>query len=532
MGPVLAIWLDGFDVELARSLMAEGLLPNLSSLDATSASFRLDHGSARATGLAGEHLATGRSPELQERWAAVTFDPRTYGAVQEGTADAPFVRSLDVRTVVVDPPYFALDRAPTVRGIVGWGAHDPGCPPASRPEDLAQEAAERFGTYPAKRWIYGTPWASTSDAEAMGSSLASAVAARADLAEWLLTERLPDWDLGLVVVSEAHSALEGLWYGIDDAHPLHAQPSAPVAAQGVRDVLSGIDELVGRLVRAVPSETTTAIFSLHGMGPNESDLQSMLLLPELLHRWAFGEPRFDAPAAWAAAPDGVVPLDPELGWTGTVGEAFWGARAWSRRQRLGKARRLPAKVRRSLGFRTPSVPLSLDWMPTYWYRAEWPAMRAFALPSFYDGRIRLNLQGRESQGIVVPSERAAVLDELERLLEACTDPFTGRPVMLRFDRCRPGDGSDVGPTEADAIVTWNGIASAFEHPTYGRIGPLPYRRAGGHSRTEGVAWLHGPTVPAGPNGWRSSFDVVPTLTSLLGVTSSEPMSGRSLLAQE
>ena len=47
------------------------------------------------------------------------------------------------------------------------------------------------------------------------------------------------------------------------------------------------------------------------------------------------------------------------------------------------------------GLGAPTATLSTDWVPASRYRSHWATMRAFALPSMYDGRIRLNLRGRE-----------------------------------------------------------------------------------------------------------------------------------------
>ena len=67
----------------------------------------------------------------------------------------------------------------------------------------------------------------------MGEDLARAHEREHARWRWLLGERLPDWALALVIVSEAHSAIEGLWHGVDATrHPLHGLPSArpPVPA--------------------------------------------------------------------------------------------------------------------------------------------------------------------------------------------------------------------------------------------------------------------------------------------------------------
>src|SRR5687767_8568739 len=87
---VLAIGLDGLEVTLAERLMAAGEMPALAALRGRAARFLLDHGPAQRTGLAWEHMASGRSPESARRWAAVEFDPATYRAWQEGARFTPW----------------------------------------------------------------------------------------------------------------------------------------------------------------------------------------------------------------------------------------------------------------------------------------------------------------------------------------------------------------------------------------------------------------------------------------------------------
>ena len=47
------------------------------------------------------------------------------------------------------------------------------------------------------------------------------------------------------------------------------------------------------------------------MGPNRSDVPGMVLLPELLHRYAFGRSFFVQPETWTRAADGVPILGEE-----------------------------------------------------------------------------------------------------------------------------------------------------------------------------------------------------------------------------
>src|SRR6266403_3133391 len=91
---VLLIGLDGFDAVLAQHFAEEGLLPNFARLQNQGASFKLDHGRDKYSGLAWEHLSSGIRPRDGGRWSAVTFNKRTYQATQDHTVVRPFLADL------------------------------------------------------------------------------------------------------------------------------------------------------------------------------------------------------------------------------------------------------------------------------------------------------------------------------------------------------------------------------------------------------------------------------------------------------
>lgn len=531
---VLAIGLDGFELSLAEAYMAEGALPALTALRERSAWCRLDHGSAKRSGLAWEHVSTGLSPTDAGRFSAVNFDPLDYSVWQHGTALPPFAADLPARTVVFDPPYFDLSRAAAVQGIVGWGAHDPGIESTSNPSGLWSELESRLGPYPAKAWIYGSAWPCPQRSRVMVESLVRAVDQRTAAATWLFAERLPDWDLAMVVVSELHSAIEALWHGVDPAHPLHHLPSSGPAGEGMRTLYQAVDRLVGSLTDRF-HDATIVTFAAHGMGPNDADLPSMLLLPELLYRHAFGRPLLREPKSWANAKDGLPMLGAEESWNRVVADALgrWHLPHALRRRLF----RLSAKWRSVNSGRAASAAgeaanyrVALDWMPAAAYRRHWPRMTAFAVPSFYDGRVRINLAGRERQGRIPPVRYDAACDEIEGLVRACRDTRTGRPVVGHVERAQ-GDPLRLGPTEADLVFDWESAPMGFDHPSLGRMGPVPCRRTGGHTGKHGFAYVAGQDIVAGDYGVRSTFDVVPTLIDLLGAPRPPRLSGASYLPQ-
>jgi predicted AlkP superfamily phosphohydrolase/phosphomutase len=535
---VMAIGLDGVEVTFLDRLIEGGEMPALAALRQRAARFLLDHGAAQRTGLAWEHVASGLSPERGHRWAAVEFDPRTYRVWQEGARFEPWWANVNRRVVVFDAPYVDLRRAPKTRGVVAWGAHDPGTALAARPRSLLREFLQRHGAYPA-RWTYGTPWPSPARTQEMGTVLAQALDARARAARWLATERLPEWDLFFAVAGEVHGTIEGLWHGIDVEHPLHEHASARPAADGMMKVHHALDRMVGELLRCA-GDAALVVFTMGGMGPNHSDTQSMVLLPELLFRHAFGRPLLAVPPTWAAVPADVPVLDPDDDW-GTA-NALWvptiapaSSRAACRRfvdaspmlkTMLLAVRTAVRNWRLTHGAKTPR---DLGWQPAARYGKYWPRMESFALPSFYDGRIRINLKGRERDGIVRAADYADVCRRVEALLRECRNPLTGEPAVDAIERPATRNPLHLGTSESDLLVVWRGIATALEHPRLGLIGPVALRRTGGHTGRHGFAYVVAPTLEPGDHGVRSSFDIAPTLVELLGCRPMATMSGSSLL---
>jgi predicted AlkP superfamily phosphohydrolase/phosphomutase len=518
---VLAIGLDGFELSVGERLAGKSEMPALRALEEKGARVLLNHGLAKHTGLGWEHLSTGLSPDSAKRWSAVEFDPATYATWQQGTDIPPFTTSIKSRVVVFDPPYFHLKADSRVRGIVNWGAHDPGTDLMGEPESLVQEAIAKFGRYPAGPALYGLPWPSPQACTKLAHDLVEATEQRSRISQWLFSERMPDWDLAMVVVSEPHSATEALWHGVDEAHPLHGQPSSVAAAEGMAGVYRAADRLVGDLVRTFPDAAVVA-FSMHGMGANTSDVTSMVLLPELLYRYAFDRPLLDIPAG---APE-IPGLTED--WNDAVNRLYPSVLPYAASRFVRRAR---GRIRRQIGRRRQHGPqvLPLDWMPSARYQRFWPRMPAFALPSYYDGKVRINLQGREREGIVPLAEYDATCDAIEALLRQCIDPRNGDSLVDLIER--PGrDPMRLGSTEADLDVFWRGTANAIEHPRFGRLGPLPFRRPGGHTGETGIAYVAAENIPVGRHGSRSSFDVVPTLIELLGEAVPDHLSGESFLS--
>src|SRR5262249_56204342 len=187
-------------------------------------------------------------------------------------------------------------------------------------------------------------------------------------------------------------------------------------AHAMLDVHRALDRMVAELVEAAGDATIVA-FAMGGMGANHSDIQSMVLLPELLHRHVFGAPLLDPPAAWTSAPSAVPMLDEEEDWN-RASDAWlpWpshGQPAVESGASRSVARALPRPVRALLKGARAAVS---DWQ---WrggragrWDGQWQApvcfppprarMAPFALPFFFYGRLPPKFLGGDAGGVVPP----------------------------------------------------------------------------------------------------------------------------------
>ena len=527
---VLLFGLDGYDPEIGAQMMAEGRLPTLARLLKQGLRYDLEHGPARRTGLAWEHIATGLTPEDSQRFAAVKLNPRTYEIRQFPCGRPPFAAALAVPTLVYDAPYFDLAGTANAQGIVAWGAHDPGIPMTARPASLLAEAKQRFGDYPSRRWTYAVVWPSAERTRQMADAMVAGIEHRRKVAPWLFAERITDWQLGYLVTSELHSGDEALMHGWLPDHPLAGHPSAPAAREGMIRIYEALDRFVATMEAALP-DVTLALMVPHGMGVNIADVPGMLLMAELMHREFAGRPVFRSRSAWQ---QGEVPTLAEgtRDWNTAVRLRTKFPRSARRWWRLRKRRFVRSPLGHRLGLDRPGDPhrdgWTIDWMPCNWYRDSWPKMDAFAIPAYYDAQVRVNLAGREAKGRVALADYVKVLDRVERTLAECTDWRTGEPLRFTAHRRNVSDPHSLHPTDSDLIFELHDCTLGWRHPRHGLIGPMPMRRTGGHTGGTGLLLMVGPGLEARHAGVASTFDVTPTIVALLGQPVPAGFSGRPL----
>jgi len=524
MPRVAVIGLDAVEWTLMEPLMASGHLPNLARLRERAAFCRLRQPTPLTEQPWASFLTGGAAP-----LTALRFDPDSGQSVEVGAPRVqPFYARLPgLRAIVVDVPRMTLAYEVDGAQLAGWGGHHLGYPRASRPHGVLSEVERAVGPHPAFRLFHEFRWHHRFHLEQHADRLAAGALRRVEVLHWLMA-RVPDWKLCLSVAAEAHSAGEILWHGFDEQHPLQRCTDGAATRRLVCRVYSALDTAVGRLARELPPDAVLVVCSLHGMQPNDLD-QPSKLLPELLARLFAGQGLIDGPDPGLWRRTGCPPVEPPRSFAARL-------RDHVRHQALTRAPRLVAASRR---FRRPAIEQEpetdrdpdeigehrtpVEGQVACRYRWLWPRMKAFAVPTFTHGRVRINLRGRERGGVVEPEAYGAVCDEVEAAVRACRNPRTGRSVVDDIVRLGDEDPS------ADLLIIWKDCADALEHPGAGLIGPVSYGRTGAHS-TRGFAFIAGRGIPPGDLGERPVADLTPTIVALLGHESPAGIQGRSWLS--
>ncbi|NEQ84478.1 MAG: hypothetical protein F6K26_31245 [Moorea sp. SIO2I5] len=344
------------------------------------------------------------------------------------------------------------------------------------------------------------------------------------------------WDLFLTTFTDTHSTGHNFWH-LSEAtnHPLYPYKGKK-GFDPLLESFQNVDRAIGEMLAEVPENTYILCYAVHGMGNNVTDLYSMAFLPELMYRYNFPDKVGIAPGKLG------FPSPPMI--TKPLGKT-WAGVVWRKKYEPNPIKRffrqwMPSKYLKSEPQSGWMSPYELDRdsdllsrMPAQWCSSLWPQMKAFAIPSFSDGNIRINLQGRERDGIVPPSEYEALCDELTELISGLKNARTGELLVKDVIRTRrsAAEKDCSALPDADLIVKWQEEhpADVVDSPQLGRIGPLPYYRTGSH-RSSGFLLAKGPGIVPGSDLHAAHIvDVAPTILNLIGAPIPEYFDGKPLL---
>lgn len=544
--PVIAIGLDACDINLLEKWMSQGYLKTFSHLRQQGAYGRISNTAIYcgkpvemgATETLWPEFITGRPASKTGHWDIVKYDQKSYKLscdLQDSGYDyqnyPPFYAlGEEYKVAVFDLPYASLVDGVNGIQLLGWGGTYPYNPNESDPPELYDEIVRQYGENPVLFQDHGMWWQDPY-IKWETAALEASIKKHGDITQELLEK--DDWDLFLMTFNETHTAGHDLYHLSDPDHPLYSTYSKRYSSDPLLTTYQQIDQEIGKILSDAPSDAYFLCFSIHGMGLNYSDLKSQAFLPEILYRLSFPGKQALAPGDSSTPPPPVMATFPRNSWHGQTWASLYEPnpikklwRTWTHKCFLKGDKH---------GLRSPWVLMDEDvpmgFMPVMWYQNLWPEMKAFALPGFADGHIRINLEGREKNGKVKPEEYDSLCEEISQALMKLIDARTGEAVVKQVARTRRSPlENDSSLPDSDLVVIWTEqMVDVVDSPDFGRVGPIPFFRAGSHWE-RGFLFAQGPGINPGSDlPTCETIDLAPTILSLMGAPIPREMEGRALI---
>ncbi len=492
----LVIGIDAAELTWVERWIGAGLLPNLGRL--------ARQGSLARLRSPGHVLPDAPWPTLVTGVGAGVHGFYSYRALRPGTLQLeencnrlyrqPFwwlLRESGRRAILFDVPKAPLVDIDHHVQVIGWGEKY-GLLHASQPPGLLREIKRRFGDHPLTAEVPGVRGRRREGV--ILDRLRAGIERRVKVARFLMAEA--DWDLGMVVFSETHTAGHQFYPHLDPGSPWYDAAQVAFRESVMEAVYRQVDAAIGEIMRLAPRGADVVALSVHGM-----------------------DERYDA--------QGIVrPFLTRLG--------YHVPPAPSRSDALRSLReRVPMPVRDRLNRLLPRATQEKLINRFLAGSCDWSRTRAFAEDSSRENFawIRVNLQGREPEGIVAPGrEYEALCDEIAADLSQLQVHPTGEPAVREVVRARVAFPGPFASELPDLLVDWRPGAAieSVSHPRVGIIvGDAPTIQTAKHS-DRGFLLAAGPHFAAGAQTTGRIEDVAPTFLQLLGGCAPEEMEGRSL----
>jgi predicted AlkP superfamily phosphohydrolase/phosphomutase len=489
---LVVVQLDAVSVPLVEQLLGEGRLPALAELRARGSWVELEtpatHFPAGTYATLYSGLDVGdhgmyyafqwRPDEQRLRWRESFPNPEQ---VWERVARA------GRRVLVLDPYEAPVPRTQAGILLSGWQfVNVMSLHRWSNPSSAYRELVRTFGRSRRLEEVFGRP--TPGSLLALHQLLVGSIDRLVEAAVHLLARER--FDLVWLNFLAGHLGGHMLWNLGQLEHEQLDPRTRQTLERGLPDLYERMDHALGRIVAALPDEADLLVTSPMGMGDNMSRVD---LLPGMLEA--------------VLSTKGSAPTEQVESRT----ERFlWWLRA-------SVPAPLRARVAGALhGPLTRQVTMRLSSLGVDWTRTP-----AFLLPSDHFGQVRLNVKGRERDGIVDPGEVDGLVREIREGLLSFRDP-DGEAAVAAVDRTAEVlDGRRVSLLP-DLVVRWSERPSAgVTHVTSTRHGAV--RRFGTGSGRSGAhlpqAWAL--VVPGSSTEARSPQpnvrDVAATVCSVLEV---------------
>jgi predicted AlkP superfamily phosphohydrolase/phosphomutase len=472
---VLIIGLDALTPALVEKWAAEDRLPNIRRFLTEGAWGPLNSVPNRNSAPAWSSMVTGLNPGKHGIYWFTEDNPHTYeykfvnGSFRRGK---PFWKVLSEEGqhvgVVNVPLTFPAEE---VNGTMVAGLDSPGTDHArfTHPAELRHEVVEAAGgeyhIHPAL-----AQYVVSGRIDEGLDRLHRSIDKRAAVAEHLMRTR--PWDAFMVVFTESDVVQHFFWRQMAD--PLAGDSDR--ARNAIQETYEHLDHVVGRLSELAGEFTVRIVVSDHGA---RYDSGLARALPNWLQQ--LGHLAYREDKARGGARSLVLTSATRL------------------YRQLDK--RLPSEVKHKLAARLPALRERMQVMMSF-AKVDWSRTRAYT-----DGQrpeIWINLQGRQSKGIVKPEEYEAVRSQIIEQLTSAVCATSGRPLVRRVLRREEAYSGPFVDRSPDLVVEWvdEGACLDILYPdgrTYSLVkkhlpdDPYDELLNGGHDQ-HGIVGLLGPGI--------------------------------------
>lgn len=320
-----------------------------------------------------------------------------------------------------------------------------------------------------------------------------------------------EWDLALCCFGATHRAGHNFWdhSSFKENEKEVSKADLDKFDSTLRDVYITADAQVGKLLEVIDDETTVFCFATHGMGPSQSRFE---IAGEILDRIL--NDRKEMPTErWVKKQGLVKKLRNAI-------PTRWRLKA---KQLLSKS--LQDKIMKFWGGKTG---------------VDWSQVTAFIPAGDLEGYVRINLKGRERDGIVEPQDFEPLMKKITDGFMSFKDEVTGESIVedvLRGDELWPDVPKERRWPITDLVIRWKTLATmksqSMLSEKYGRIfWPLEDKMMdgrSGHHRETGWMIAAGPGIEAGSTiDDIHIMDIAPTVMHTMGLEPFESFRGRVL----
>jgi predicted AlkP superfamily phosphohydrolase/phosphomutase len=327
---------------------------------------------------------------------------------------------------------------------------------------------------------------------------------RVDAARYLMDAY--DWDFCFIVLVALDRVQHFFWHCMEPSHPRYREKGAEKFRKSVFEMYERMDGLVGNLLQKVDEKTSIFLMSDHGAGPFEE------AVPYLnLNDWLCEEGYL-----------GLKKQEP------TGKNMMMGLREFFRKT-------LPSGAKQWLKTKFPALRESFQ-SHVYFSMIDWSGTKAYAAYDEFMARgIRVNLMGREPEGVVTQGEEYELLrDELIDRIRVFKHPVTDEPVVAQVYKREELYSGDYLHKAPDIVVEWNEKAffcgknsEGMIHSTKKEKFKLTAIPRSGEHRSKGILVAYGPFIAEAKYvSGIHIMDFAPTVLYLLEQPVPEDMDGQ------